>query len=246
MQQAPGKSAYAARLDGMKQGFANAKKQSSILNGDDTFPEGVFVGKVTAKLGDSQSGSLMVKRTFFTLEGELAGLPAWDNIIIGHDNPMVQARGQRDLMRFLDMMGYTFDEKKPSTLEPILEELSEEAPVVRFQVKHTIGKAREGQPQRTFVNVTVLEKLEGKTEAGTNDDSSAPEGATDDTAVAIKDFCEAHGIEQDALTDTTFYVDELTLAERTLLKASGYDANILMRPAKKATAPAKGKSGKKR
>lgn len=152
-----GKSKYADRLGGMKQGFANAQKQAKIMSGDGVVPVAVYTGKVTARLRESRNGNLMANFSFFITDGELQGIPVFDNLIIEHDDPQVAVRGQRDLCRRLSVMGYEFDAGHPGQLEPLLEELSNEAPLVSFKVRHSEAKDGSG---RVFPNCDVLELLQ--------------------------------------------------------------------------------------
>lgn len=164
MPRTEGKSKFADRLGGMRQGFANAQKQAKIMTGDGVVPVGTYTGKVSARLRESQNGNLMANFSFFITEGELTGIPVFDNVIIDHDNPQVAIRGQRDLCRRMDILGYEFNPEQPEQLEDILEEVSNEAPIVSFRVRH--NEASDGSG-RIFVNCDLLEAM-----------SSAPQKST--------------------------------------------------------------------
>jgi hypothetical protein len=193
-----GKSAYADRLNNMKGGFKDAARQAAIMGGDETYPKGIYVGKVTAKLKESSKGNLMVSRMFVPTEGELRGLPCFDNLVIEHENANVEMRNMRTLCRFLDMTGYEFDTDQTDTLEPILEELTKQAPIVKFEVKHS-GAKDDGTP---FVNIEVLEVVSAGEGGGDDAGADAPveesvgAGAdpTPSQTPPLADFCDAHDI----------------------------------------------------
>lgn len=151
-----GKSKYADRLKGMKSGFANAQKQAKVMDGDEVVPVGTYEGKVTARVRESNNGNLMVNFSFFILDGEWSGIPVYDNLIIEHSNPNVASRGQRDLVRRLAVMGFDFDPEHPEDLEDLLEELSNDAPIIQFKTRHS--QSKDGD--RTFVNCDVLGMVE--------------------------------------------------------------------------------------
>lgn len=170
MMQAQGKSKYAERLKKLQGGMTTAKHQQEKMGDSGVFPEGEYVGKTMAKIKESRSsGNLMVSRTFIATEGEMEGLPAFDNLVIDQPNTSSALRAQRDLVKYIDTCGYSFDpESNPEQLEDVLEELSKEAPVVRYRVRHSSPDDDSGT---VFVNVDVL----GTPELNT---SSAPRPAS--------------------------------------------------------------------
>lgn len=155
MMQAQGKSKFAERLKKIQGGMSTAKRQQEKMGESGVFPEGEYVGKTMAKVRESRSsGNLMVSRTFIATEGELQGLPAYDNLIIDQPNTQSALRAQRDLVKYIDTCGYSFDpESNPEQLEDVLEELSKDAPIVRYRVRHSSPDDDSGT---VFVNVDVL------------------------------------------------------------------------------------------
>lgn len=267
-------SVFAADLKKMSTGFETAQRQATVLGENEVFPEGEYVGKVTAKLKKSQAGNLMVGRMFIPLAGDLLGQPCYDNIVIGHPDPMVAVRGQRRLIAFLDMVGMRFNLKRPESeedgLEPCLEALSKAAPIVKFKVSH--GR-NERNPDRPFINVDVLELVNAES-SGVKDDisSAATEAETprsggeeanmseDELMVSLAEFCNAQGVSYDDQTATLdslkqtiadngpYTAEQLTKAEKELLTSAGLEDCITTKApiGRGALPPSKHGKGKKR
>lgn len=263
-EQNQGKSKFAGRLTAMKTGFAAAKRQGDVMDGDETFPEGIFVGKVTAKLKESKKGNLMVGRMFVPTEGEMAGVATFDNLIIEHANPQVSSRGRRALLSFINLFVDGFDVGTiDSQLEETLEMLSETAPLCRFEVKHS----KPTDDGSVFINITVLEALAGESATSTADvpvtpePEPEPEATTEDAPVTVSEdgielqaFLAAHDIpfndEEDVeilkarIEEADKFIGlELTKDETALLvKHELSDRIVKPAPARRAIAPApKGK-----
>jgi pyruvate/2-oxoglutarate dehydrogenase complex dihydrolipoamide acyltransferase (E2) component len=251
---------YAARLADMKKQFTKANEQAKVLSGDESFPAGEYIGKITAKLKESKAGNLMVSRMFVPTEGELQGLPCWDNVIIEHDNLDVSLRGQRTCCRFLDICGYSFNVDQPGDLPAILEALTEEAPIVKFRVR--VSEAADGS--RSFTNCDVLSLVEsgtGEADAPAEEapaeaeaEAEAEEAPAEETAdrVELTDFAIANGIEgveQDDTVDVlkerireySFPSERLTDDEKALLEKHGLTVDCVIEPPKAAPKPAPAK-----
>lgn len=234
-----GKSKFADRLGKMQSGFSAAQKQADVQSGDDVMPEGEYVGKVTAKLRESKTGNLMVNRMFVPTEGDMAGVAVFDNLIIEQPNTSAEMRARRDTLRFLNLCGYKFGQV--SELEEVLEELTKEAPLVKFRVRHNPSK--EGD--RVFTNVDVLEYIGSGDnpgqDAGSGAGSPTEEApAGEDLTEQLNEFLSAYGIDtadsEDAAKEAIkanapFDGKQLTKEERALLEKAGL-SDVIEEPKK--------------
>lgn len=241
-------SEYTKKLAGMKTAYDDSQNQYDSMFGGAKVPAGNYVAKLqSAVIKESQSsGKLMIAREHLITEGEFANITIYDNIML--ETPM----GFTFVRRWVDMMGYEQPEQ-PEEIEDIVSDIAEEAPVVKIRIKHS----------GDFVNVSVIEVLDGTgDEAGESDEQAdeteetqdAPE-YTNEALDKLREFCIKEEIElsddddedslKEKIDDFEYPEDKLDEWQIKLLTEIGQEANITRKEKPKPLPAAKKKTGKK-
>lgn len=153
---------YAAKLAEM------ADTYSAGVAAADGVPDAEYIMQLQgAIMKESSNGNLMVSRQHLIREGELAGIVVFDNLVLS--TPF----GMANLVSWLKRLGYDAPED-PVDLEPMIEQVANEAPMVKASTKSKDG----------FTNVRVLEVLEGGGESEAP--PTGPPAAAGKTPVAKK------------------------------------------------------------
>jgi len=170
-------SAFDSKLAKMKNNLALAQQQSEAFQDGSIFPKGIYVGRTTAKLKESEkSGNLFLSRSFVPTSGNLKGVPVFDSLILEHDNEEWALQNQREMCRYISLCGHKFNPNKPSDLPKILSELTKSAPTVKFEVTHSKPNG-EGV---VYLKVNVLELVTGKSKVR-DEDQDEDEGENQPT-----------------------------------------------------------------
>lgn len=217
-------SVFGDKLRGMQDTVNQA--MADYKPGGVRVPDGIYTGRESAEMREAKSsGNLMISRQFTIVDGEFKGLNVWDNLVF-QGNPI----GIQIARRWMEQHGYAWPEEDLAEVETIVNEINEAGALVKFKVK---SSANKNDPDRPWINVDVLEILEGgveaqaEAEAGAADEEQVPGGPSDDDLIA---FCAAQGVADveegmeraDILTkmaEYTYAEAELTAEEIALLEA---------------------------
>jgi len=186
------------RLAGMQQSYNDSQSQYDSMFGGVKIAPGNYIAQLQkAVIVESKtSQKLMIKREHIITDGEFQGHVVYDYMHL--ESPM----GFTFTRKWIEQMGYEAPDD-PAELEDLVEAISDEGAAVKVNVKHS----------GDFVNVSVVELLDGPADAGTAETTgttetteTAPvEKAKEEVKEEVKEedplnlsllaFCEAQDIE---------------------------------------------------
>jgi len=247
-------SDYSKKLAGMKNAYDDSQNQYDSMFGGAKVPAGNYTAKLqSAVIKESQSsGRLMIAREHLLVQGEFTNITIYDNIML--ETPM----GFTFVRRWIDMMGYEQPER-PEDLEDIVAEIAEDAPMVKIRIKHS----------GDFVNVSVIEVLDGEGTAEEESVDTSTEEVTEDAGDEtselldkLREFCIKEDIElsddddeeslKEKIDGFEYPEDKLEEWQVELLTELGQEENIARKekpkpkPVAKPKSSAKKKVGKKK
>ena len=233
---------YKDRLAKM-QAQAKTNMEGYTPGGFSALPDGDYTMRVKATLEETKKAPprLTIVWCFVVDEGECAGRQTWDRTIIEDNRVGLQiARGR------VEELGYEWPEDDLSTLEDIVDDITDRAPHVTCRLR----TKENGEYTNTNVRIREVHDLpndvpesEEKPETDAADETPEPvedEAQADTEAAALLDFCASQGIEgvttdmskEDIVAGLleakmTFEHGTLTQQEVVLLARCGLDSLII-------------------